>query len=83
MVNDMPLWLSPRSLSAQALEFASFAAKTSICEAIPPSVIFRALSWLFKREGILMGIKLRTAFLRLPLRNEFTAQAAFFAFDLP
>lgn len=36
-----------------------------------------------KREGILMGIKLRTAFLRLPLRNEFTAQAAFFAFDLP
>jgi hypothetical protein len=36
MVNDT-LWLSPRSVSAQVLgtsEFASFAAKTSICDAI-------------------------------------------------
>jgi hypothetical protein len=33
--------------------------------------------------GELNGIELRTAFLRLRLRNEFTAKAAFFAFDLP
>jgi hypothetical protein len=41
------------------------------------SVTLRALFWLFKHSANLM------ASLRLRLRNEFTAKAAFFAFDLP
>src|ERR1700730_104065 len=80
------LWLSPRGVSAQVLgtsEFASFAAKTSICNAIFFVGYASSFILAIQARGKLNGIELRTAFLRQRLRNEFTAKAAFFAFDLP
>ncbi|HWX13567.1 MAG TPA: hypothetical protein VNY06_01595 [Methylocella sp.] len=64
-------------------EFASFAAKTSICDAIFFVGYTSSFILAIQALGELNGIELRTAFLRLRLRNEFTAKAAFFAFDLP